>query len=80
MPKRAWTTPDQHAWLSERLSGFVQAQQQKRTSEWLAPIYQLWLELYPCDKPTAGEITAASGNADTAKGLLDRKAKEVKIH
>ncbi|KIM87976.1 hypothetical protein PILCRDRAFT_3685 [Piloderma croceum F 1598] len=76
MPKRKWTTKDQHDWLSERLPDFVDAQQTKTTATFFHPLYVDWLKEFPPPGPTEEEIQASSGDKEAANAAIIKKAKE----
>ena len=67
MPKAAWTTPEQHAWLYNLLAGFREAQESKTVPTFLAKAYEDFHDKWPADAPSAKEIEFAKGNEEHAK-------------
>jgi hypothetical protein len=78
MPKKKWATLEQEAWLQERLSDFLHAQQQKTTTTFFPPIYEAWYKMYPRPAPTAEEIEEAGAMAK-AQAVIKKKEREVSI-
>ncbi|KAF8223893.1 hypothetical protein L208DRAFT_1314754 [Tricholoma matsutake] len=79
MPKAAWTTPEQHAWLYNLLAGFREAQESKTVPTFLAKVYEDFHNKWPANAPSAKEIEFAKGNEEHAK-LLKLKTSEKQIH
>ncbi|KAF8222617.1 hypothetical protein L208DRAFT_1321478 [Tricholoma matsutake] len=79
MPKAAWTTPEQHAWLYNLLAGFREAQESKTVPTFLAKVYKDFHDKWPADAPSAKEIEFAKGNEEHRK-LLKLKTSEKRIH
>ncbi|KAF8233453.1 hypothetical protein L208DRAFT_1081421, partial [Tricholoma matsutake] len=79
MPKAAWTTPEQHAWLYNLLAGFHEAQESKTVPTFLAKVYKDFHDKWPANAPSAKEIEFAKTNEEHAK-LLKLKTSEKRIH
>ncbi|KAF8232413.1 hypothetical protein L208DRAFT_1271981 [Tricholoma matsutake] len=79
MPKAAWTTPEQHAWLYNLLAGFHEAQESKTVPTFLAKVYKDFHDKWPANAPSAKEIEFAKGNEEHAK-LLKLKTSKKQIH
>lgn len=79
MPTKKWTIPEQEAWLQERMSDFLYAQQQKMTATFFPPIYKAWHKAYPSRAPMAEEIKKADGDVAKAQAVVKKKEREVSI-
>ena len=67
MPKAAWTTPEQHAWLYNLLAGFWEAQESKTVPIFLAKVYEDFHKKWPANALSAKEMEFTKGNEEHAK-------------
>lgn len=65
MTRRKWTTPNQEEWLKSHLADFSNAQANRTTSEFFAPIFKEWRNAWPTPDPTPDDIRQ-SGNVEKA--------------
>jgi hypothetical protein len=77
MGRKKWTSSEQDDWLSQRAPGFVQAQKNKTVSQFFAPIYSEFHEIWPYREPTKEEIDASGGDKARAKAIIFKKENQV---
>lgn len=77
----SWTTPEQFAWLKERLPEFIErrAAAKGKISPWLSAIYDAWFAAFPLEPLTEAELQEADGDEEEARKTKVTKRKDVRI-
>jgi len=77
MGRKRSTDSEQDDWLSQRIPDFVEAQKNKTISQFFAPIYSDFHEIWPYREPTKEEIDASDGDKARAKAVIFKKENKV---
>jgi hypothetical protein len=79
MPKRQWTTKEQHEWLTERMPSFAAAQENKAitTKHFFGPLYVDWFKEFPCPEPNAKQLADAKGDKKVTVAKAESSMKNV---
>jgi hypothetical protein len=86
MGQKKWTTDEQEEWLSEQIPNFVQAQKDKSSSKFFAPIYSEFHRLWQYREPMEEEIKAQKNkdveeeDTESANNGAMAKAKAIIFH
>ena len=75
---KKWTTPEQEAWLKDRMPTFI-ATQKTRTSvsAFYPELHKEWRKNWPDPQPTEKEIQDADGNLERAMKMKQTHMDEV---
>ena len=77
MPKKSWTSDEQHTWLVDQLADFRQAQEGKTTPFFFTDLYEKFHIKWPLAAPNADEIKEADGNEEKAITLKQKASENV---
>jgi len=75
---KKWVTPEQQAWLKERLPLFAAAQLAKNaTTQFYPNVHRDWCAKWPIPEPTPDEVAASNGLIEQARKVKRTKIEEV---
>ncbi|KAI9064964.1 hypothetical protein FKP32DRAFT_1568829 [Trametes sanguinea] len=66
MAPRPWATDEQYSWLTKKLPGFIEAQQNNTVEQFLSTTYTEWFNEYELEEPTEAEVAEAGGSVEKA--------------
>jgi len=75
---KKWVTPEQGAWLKERLPVFAAAQIAKNaTTQFYPNLHRDWCAKWPIPEPTPEEVADLKGVVEQARKVKRTKVEEV---
>jgi hypothetical protein len=80
MGKKRWTTPEQRAWLEERIPAFLEAQKLQTVRQFLIETFGKWQSEWPSLELTAEELRRARGNKERALSVQRKALEDVRTY